>query len=116
MGFYTNKERINKGGRPKGSMNKNSKFLLNRLQDMYGEQFDPVMRMAQQAVKLDELAEGDPSVSNQKESIQAWGKIAEFVSPKLKAVELSGDTGVTLKVQRKRFDGLHDDNNDGGEE
>ena len=41
--------------RPKGSMNKNSKFLLNRLQDMYGEQFDPVMKMAQQAVKLDEL-------------------------------------------------------------
>jgi len=105
--------------RPKGSMNKNSKFLLNRLQDMYGEQFDPVMKMAQQAVKLDELAESEPSVSNQKESIQAWGKIAEFVSPKLKAVEMTGDTGITLNVTRKRFDGsngLHNDNNDGGEE
>ena len=101
--------------RPKGSMNRNSKFLLNRLQDMYGEQFDPVMKMAQQAVKLDELAESDPSVSNQKESIQAWGKIAEFVAPKLKAVEMSGDAGVTVSLQRKRFDGLQDDNNSGEE-
>ena len=106
--------------RPKGSMNKNSKFLLNRLQDMYGEQFDPVMKMAQQAVKLDELAESDPSVSNQKESIQAWGTIAEFVSPKLKAVELNtGEGGVTVNLTRKRFDGssgLQDDNKeDSGE-
>ena len=98
--------------RPKGSMNRNSKFLLNRLQDMYGEQFDPVMKMAQQAVKLDELAESEPSVSNQKESIQAWGKIAEFVSPKLKAVEMTGDTGITLNVTRKRFDGSNGLQND----
>ena len=100
-------------------MNRNSKFLLNRLQDMYGEQFDPVMKMAQQAVKLDELAESEPSVSNQKESIKAWGKIAEFVSPKLKAVELNtGDTGITLNVTRKRFDGsngLQNDNTEGEE-
>jgi len=101
--------------RPKGSMNRNSKFLLNRLQDMYGEQFDPVMKMAQQAVKLDELAESEPSVSNQKESIQAWGKIAEFVSPKLKAVEMTGDTGITLNVTRKRFDGSNGLQNDNTE-
>ena len=100
--------------RTKGAVGKNKAFLMSRLQDMYGEQFDPVMKMAQQAVKLDELAESDPSVSNQKESIQAWGKIAEFVSPKLKAVEMTGDTGITLNVTRKRFDGssLQDDNKD----
>ena len=42
--------------RPKGALGKNKTFLLNRLKAMYGKDFDPVMKMAQQAVTLDELA------------------------------------------------------------
>ena len=60
--------------RPKGALGKNKTFLLNRLKAMYGKDFDPVMKMAQQAVTLDELAMNDPSVTNQKESIVAWGR------------------------------------------
>ena len=73
--------------RPKGAVGKNKQYLLNRLKDMYGEDFDPVMRMAAQAVKLDSLADDDPSVTNQKESIAAWGKIAEFARKCLDAEE-----------------------------
>ena len=92
--------------RPKGALGKNKAFLLNRLQAMYGKSFDPVMRMAEQAVTLDKLALEDPSVMNQRESIHAWGKIAEFVTPKLKATEITtGDNGLTVSIQRKKYDG-----------
>ena len=96
--------------RPKGALGKNKAFLLNRLKAMYGKDFDPVMKMAQQAVTLDELAQNDPSVTNQKESIVAWGKIAEFVTPKLKAIEHStGNDDLVISVNRKRFDGASTD-------
>lgn len=90
-------------GRPKGSTNKPKAALLHRLQEIYGKDFDPVMKMAEQAVKLDTLAEEEPSVANQKETITAWGKIAEYVTPKLKSTELTMDNGVTVSIQRKRF-------------
>ena len=92
--------------RTKGALGKNKAFLLNRLQDMYGKDFDPVMKMAEQASTLDQLALEEPSVTNQKESIHAWGKIAEFVTPKLKATEIStGDNSLVISVNRKRYDG-----------
>ena len=96
--------------RTKGALGKNKAFLLNRLQDMYGKDFDPVMKMAEQALTLDQLALEEPSVTNQKESIHAWGKIAEFVTPKLKATEIStGDSGLTVSIQRKKYDGSAND-------
>ena len=83
---------------------------MNRLKDMYGKDFDPVMKMAEQAATLDQLALEDPSVTNQKESIHAWGKIAEFVTPKLKATEVTtGDSGLTVSIQRKKYDGSAND-------
>jgi len=96
--------------RTKGALGKNKAFLLNRLKDMYGKDFDPVMKMAEQAATLDQLALEDPSVTNQKESIHAWGKIAEFVTPKLKATEVTtGDSGLTVSIQRKKYDGSASD-------
>ena len=99
--------------RTKGSLGKNKAFLLNRLQAMYGKAFDPVMKMAEQAVTLDQLALEEPSVTNQKESIHAWGKIAEFVTPKLKAIEHSSGAGqLTVSIQRKKYDGSGNDQDD----
>ena len=96
--------------RTKGALGKNKAFLLNRLKSIYGDSFDPVMKMAEQASTLDQLALEEPSVSNQKESIHAWGKIAEFVTPKLKATEIStGDSGLTVSIQRKKYDGSAND-------
>ena len=80
-------------GRPHNSKDKNRKFLLNRLQDMYGKDFDPIMRAAEMAVLLQ--AEAMSTEENRsktlKDSIDAWLKVGEFIMPKLKAVELSQD-------------------------
>ena len=41
--------------------------------------------------------------------------MSKYIQPTLKAVEMSGDAGVTVSLQRKRFDGLQDDNKEGEE-
>ena len=85
---------------------KNKKFLLNRLQDMYGDNFHPIIRMAERANDLDALAVNEPDAVNLKASIDAWDKIANYTEPKLKAVEVSSDDqGLTVSIQRKRYDG-----------
>ena len=85
---------------------KNKKFLLKRLQDMYGESFHPIIRMAERANQLDEIAVDEPDPITLKASIDAWDKIANYTEPKLKAVEVwSDDQGLTVSIQRKRFDG-----------
>ena len=54
---------------------------------MYGDDFHPIMRMAEQAVRLHERAEkGD--TADIKASIDAWDKIAAYTEPKLKATEI----------------------------
>lgn len=89
----------NRGGRKAGTLNKNSKFLLHRLKVMYGEHFDPVIKMAENAIKMDKLAE---SVLRTKTKftpfekmtavgncIGAWDKIAKYTSPVLKSIEVA---------------------------
>ena len=76
-----------------GSPNKNKQFLLNRLKDMYGEDFDPIINACDNAIKMSELANkgGDDEFTMRKECVSAWDKIAQYVTPKLKAVEMSGE-------------------------
>ena len=76
--------------RPEGSPNKNKAFLLKRLQGMYGEDFHPIMKMAENAVKLQAASDQDPEPANYKAALDGWEKIAQYVEPKLKAVEVSG--------------------------
>jgi hypothetical protein len=42
---------------PKRGRGKNKAFLLNRLQAMYGEDFHPIMKMAENANRAQELIE-----------------------------------------------------------
>lgn len=92
-----------------GSKNKNKAFLLKRLQDMYGDQFDPIMRAADLADKLhkqiEESAEAIESIADPVEkmkmaaartdlmcdAIDKWCKIAEFTNGKVSAITLSQD-------------------------
>ena len=71
-----------------GSPNKNKAFLLNRLQDMYGPEFHPILRMAEQAAKLHNQAIESADTNDLKASIDAWDKIAQYTEPKLKAMEV----------------------------
>jgi len=91
-----------------GSPNKNKKFLLARLQDMYGEQFHPIMKMAEAASKLDYIAETEGDVAALTAALNGWGKIAEYTEPKLKAVEVRADDSTIVRVSRRRFDGTTD--------
>lgn len=76
-------------GRPKGTVAKNHQFLLNRLQDMYGESFNPILKAAEQATRMHVLAEESGKMEDLKSSVDAWDKIASYLTPKLKAVELN---------------------------
>jgi len=82
--------------RPKGSNNRNKNFLLNRLKDMYGEDFHPIMRMAENAVKLQQIAEIEQDVTAHKAALDGWDKVAQYTEPKLKAVEMTGKDGEDL--------------------
>ena len=53
---------------------------------MFGDDFDPIIRMSEQATELHELARENRDVSSLKASIDAWDKIAVYVEPKLKSV------------------------------
>lgn len=93
-------------GRQKGSGNKNKKFLLNKLQDMYGDDFHPIMKMAKnciliqgQADKLIEQVTDDSVGQDDKPKADdvnkmlvmantEWYRIAEYTEPKLKAIEI----------------------------
>jgi len=93
---------VDKGGRPQGSMTRNKQFLLKRLQDMYGEEFHPIMKMAENAVTLHKEAQqavDSERVPALKASIDAWDKVAAYTEPKLKALELSGPEGGAMVIQ-----------------
>ena len=76
-----------------GSPNKNKAFLLKRLKDMFGSDFDPIIRMAEQATELHRVASERRDVSSLKASIDAWDKVAVYVEPKLKATSVDPELG-----------------------
>jgi hypothetical protein len=84
----------------KGSPNKNKAFLLKRLQDMYGDDFDPIIRMSDHAIKMSAIASEDGSMDNHKTALDGWDKVAQYVQPKLKAVEVSGDPDAPVEIKR----------------
>ena len=85
------------------SPNKNKKFLLNRLQDMYGQDFHPIMKMAENAVRPHDIASKNDTIDDLKRSIDAWDRIAKYTEPKLKAVDCYQEDRV-VNVIVKRFD------------
>ena len=85
-----------------GSPNRNKAFLLDRLRDMYGDDFHPIMRMAENAVTLHEQARGTMDAADLKASIDAWDKIAQYTEPKLKASEVN----LNAKIEATEVDML----------
>lgn len=90
-----------------GSPNRNKAFLLNRLQDMYGDDFHPILRMAENAVTLHERARETLDPDALKVSIDAWDKIAAYTEPKLKASEITLEAN--LKATQVDMIGVEED-------
>lgn len=77
-----------------GSPNKNKQFLMKRLQDMYGADFHPIMTMAKNAVEFQRLIDDSEKAPDDRgsdliDANKLWEGIAQYVEPKLKAVEMS---------------------------
>lgn len=83
----------------KGSPNRNKTYLMNRLQDMYGDDFHPIMKMAENAVNLQKSIDDGESGYTYKDAIDAWDKVAQYTEPKLKAVDVTtGGRELVLQV------------------
>lgn len=94
-------------GTPKRGRGKNKIFLLKRLQDMYGEDFHPIMQMAKNAHKAQVLIDNyeqdenlDPQAlfAGLKFAVDAWDKVANYTEPKLKAIEVTGEDGGPVQI------------------
>jgi len=92
-------------GRPPGSGNKPLKRLLaERLAERYPD-FDPVMEMIEGSLQIKSIAESTGDLSDYKAAVESFDRVTKYIQPTLKAVEHSGDQGLTVSVQRKRYDG-----------
>lgn len=85
----------------KGIPNKNRDFLLNKLKEMYGKDFDPIIKAAENAKAMQDIATStESSMLEPKDRIemhgktnQAWDRVAQYTQPKLKAVEVDMTVG-----------------------
>jgi hypothetical protein len=101
--------RINMG-RPKGNGNKPLKrLLIERLRDKYPD-YDPVMEQVAATIKMKSIAEDTNDIHDLKLLHDSLDKVSRFFEPTLKAVEVStGDEGLLVSVNKKRFDGSKPD-------
>lgn len=74
MGFETNKERINKNGRPKGSRNKATTEIREKFQELIESNFEQL--------------EKDLKTLRASERVKAILDLAKFVLPTLKSTEV----------------------------
>lgn len=93
----------------KGIPNKDKQGLKRLLMQKYGSEFNPIMKMAELAWTLHKKlqAQGDEAeVIDIKSGVDAWDKVAQYVEPKLKAMDLSvGEGELVVSVIRKDFSG-----------
>ena len=92
-----------------GSPNKQKAFLLSRLKAMYGEDFDPIMKMAEKAHAIDQIALESGEMEDHKAALSAFAAIAEYTTPKLRSVEIKTHDALTVSVIRKRYDANNDE-------
>ena len=90
--------------RESGIPNKNKRGMKQRLREAYGEDFDVIMMMGKSCKMLYDMIPDKPTADDVDLIIDAntqLDKLAQYVEPKLKAVELSGnvDSRTTLVVK-----------------
>ena len=93
-----------KRGRPLGSTNKPYRRVLDEyLERKYKGEFNPVINAIEGALKMQEIADTTGEISDYKTATEAFIKVSDFIQPRLKAVEHSGDNSLIVSIQRKRF-------------
>lgn len=87
--------------REAGIPNKNKRGLKAQLKQAYGEDFDVIMMMANNAKKLYDLIPDTPTIDDIdliSQTTAQLDKVAQYVEPKLKAIEISGNPENPLEV------------------
>lgn len=93
-----------KRGRPLGSTNKPYRRVLDEyLERKYKGEFNPVINAIEGALKMQQIADTTGEIADYKTATEAFIKVSDFIQPRLKAVEHSGDNSLTVSIQRKRF-------------
>ena len=94
-----------KRGRPKGSGNRPLKRLLHdRLAEKYPD-YDPILDLVDSCIKIKQIAETTGELSDYKSAVDSTEKLAQYLQPRLKSVEQTGDSKLVVSLQRKRYDG-----------
>jgi len=86
---------------------------------MFGDDFDPIINAAKSALKMQEIADAmcddsaeghvenmataQDKLSAHKLCVDAWDKIGNYVTPKLKATEITGIDGDPLKIELVKY-------------
>ena len=60
--------------------------LLESLQDLYGEAFNPVLRMSELAIHAHNQAVASGDMGDMATAVQNWDRVAQYIQPKLKAI------------------------------
>jgi hypothetical protein len=90
---------VKTGGRQKGTTNRNEKFLTDKLRKMYGKDFDPIMRAAEMAVEIHSVALETKEMADMVQAVNCWDKIAQYIQPKLKAIEIQTDNKSARQIR-----------------
>lgn len=87
-----------------GSPNKNKQALVSLLQKQYPG-YQPVLEIAKAAHKLSEMAEQEGTAELWRDAGSMHERVAQYVTPKLKAVEVTGPDGgaIIVKIFDKVF-------------
>ena len=87
--------------RAAGVPNKNKRGLKAQLKQAYGEDFDVIMMMGKNCKQLFDMIPKDPTAADVDTIIDAntqLDKLAQYVEPKLKAIEVTGEDGGPVQV------------------
>lgn len=88
-----------RGGRKKGTPNRDKQALLDRMRDVLGDpHFDPVIAMAQLGHKELQLLEREDENASKEFALSALKESAQYVTPKLKAITHDGQVAQTIFV------------------
>ena len=78
----------NGNGRKKGTPNKNTQSVMNKLASL---KCDPIEGMAE--IAITSMADGDYHLA-----FQCFKELGQYVAPKRKSIEVSGDLGVDIRA------------------
>ena len=83
-----------------GSKNKPKQYLLRLLQQQWPD-YQPVVEIARAAHELTTKAMESESPELWRDAGTMHDKVAQYVTPKLKAIELTGEDGGPIKTESK---------------